>query len=290
MPPDFFDSARALEGVSPLRGNPATELAFFRESARGRWFSLRLLVSDAGALAVGFAGCGCGVDLALFSSARFSHGLTVGGAAGCNTTGFGGGGAEVSFRFFSPLFFSALTVVSLDCEFDWRSLRSTIQAGSDSCDFVSHVVSEDEPVAGADDASSSFVVVLADAAMSGDDTPDAEWCDLSSDLARSTGLAFTCAPPVLCSCAGFCASAFLSPTLASTSSAQLPPVANSEKVPVAGVAASGVALLGGAGAFAAGALPFAAWAYENPVLAAIALLSVSDLSCSDSSQLSLDLH
>ena len=240
---------------------PATELAVFRGSARERWPSAGAGVVEDDAAATGFgagAGGGCAAALAFASSARFNHGFTVGGAASCNATGgFGDGSGDVSFDFFSPL-----TVVSLFCEVDWRSLRSAIHAGSDVCDLVSQVVS-DEPLVGTEDVSSSLVVVLDDAAKSGEDTPEVPLRGLSSDFARSTALSFNC-EPLLGSGATFAGSRALSPTLSSTSSAQFPPDVNSENVLVAGVAVPDVTLLGGAdGAGTEGRL-LAACAYEKP--------------------------
>jgi len=178
--------------------------------------------------------------------------LTAGAFASCNT-GFGGDGKLVS-----PDFFSTFAALSCFCEPAWRSFRSAIHAGSDADDLVSQVVSDDDPFAGVVEESSSFAEVLVDAMRSGDEVPDGELRAWSSVLARSIALSLpvahlTSPDATLCDCAGF------SLTLASTSSAQFPPLASSVNGPVAGVAAPDVALLVGVWAVVvAGDRPFAA--------------------------------
>lgn len=245
--------------VAPLvgsRGTEGTEFDFLL--AEGAWFSFCAEAAVAGA----WAGLGAVAVFAFASSARLSHGFTVGGAASWRTTILGSSFGALSFSFFFPLL-SGFAVPSLPFDPFCRSFRSAIQAGSDAWDLVSHVMSEDEPVGADGDSSLVAVDAVEEPAVSGDDRPDAPFSNLSSAFARSTALSFG-SDVFLSSPSTFCAPATFDPSLSSTSSAQLPPLEASSDIELAGVAAPDAVLLEDV-CDAGAAVPRAACAYEKPL-------------------------
>ncbi|KAI7498726.1 hypothetical protein KC357_g18 [Hortaea werneckii] len=177
------------------------------------------------------------------ASFRWSQGLTVGTAASWRMTGFGGGCSSF-FDFLPPLVLFSFLVVS------------------------------EEPLVGAVEDSSSLVVVLAEAAKSGEETPDVGVCAFSSCFARSTALSLATAG-LFDSEPAFCDSAGLSLASASTSSAQLAPGVSSEIELLPGVVVPDVALCGGCHLFSSAHTGGSSGSAQPSVLSPTAHCSVS---------------
>lgn len=250
MPVPSVELACSREAVGPV------EFGFRCGFVGGAWFSF-----CAGAMiGTAAAGFGVGTTFALASSARFAQGLTVGGRASCNTIALGS-----SFGVLAPFlpFFSGFAVPSLPFDPFCRSLRSAIHAGSDAWDFVSQVMSEDDPVGAEGESSLVAVDAVEEPVISGEDNPETPLRTFSSAFARSTALSFDSAGLPSCSSVLGCSVAF-GPSLSSTSSAQFPPLEVSSDIEFAGVAAPDVTLLDDV-CDAEAAVPLAACAYEKPL-------------------------